>query len=84
MKSAGHKRQDASKKQIGTKILVRNVPFEAKTKEVKELFRYVMSIELVTISCLLNVLCDLRRNRKCNTNHFKLNFFIFFYFEQVY
>lgn len=30
-------------KQTGTKILVRNVPFQAKLKEIQELFKYVYS-----------------------------------------
>lgn len=35
---AKRQKQDSSKKQTGTKILVRNVPFEAKDQEIKELF----------------------------------------------
>ena len=42
-KGAQKKRQDDKKKQTGTKILVRNIPFEAKNKEVRELFRYAHS-----------------------------------------
>lgn len=36
------KRKYDVKKQLSAKILVRNVPFQAAEKEVRELFRYVL------------------------------------------
>lgn len=35
-----HKKKQADKKQTGSKILVRNVPFQATVKEIRELFWY--------------------------------------------
>ena len=38
-----NKEYERSSKQTGTKILVRNIPFEAKQNEVEQLFRYFFS-----------------------------------------
>ena len=43
------KKQDATKKQKSTKILVRNVPFEAKVREVRELFSVFGELKTVRL-----------------------------------
>lgn len=52
-----HKKKQAEKKQTGSKILVRNIPFQATVREIRELFWYHSKnphhlIYLLCLSCL--------------------------------
>lgn len=50
--SADRKKQ-VNKKQRSSKILVRNVPFQATVKEIRELFRSVATLRrLVILNCV--------------------------------
>ena len=49
---ATSKKKQKVKKQTTTKILVRNIPFEAKKQEVYELFKYLIHMHIFVIMLL--------------------------------
>lgn len=48
------KKTSTVKPQTGTKILIRNVPFQATAEEITELFKYVFQIFIIILYNILN------------------------------